>query len=68
MSSEDTRQLDRWTSGSPKIRCRTVRIAEQDPFMGRHFVDEDGISPTAMAEVLMRIVEEDLAGGARLLA
>lgn len=45
---------DHWAAAVP--------IAEEHPFIGRHFVDKNDFPRTAIAEALMRFVEEDLAG------
>jgi hypothetical protein len=37
-----------------------VPIAETHPFIGRHFVDKNSYPRRAMAEALMRFIEEDL--------
>ena len=44
---------DHWAAAVP--------IAEEHPFIGRHFVDKNDFPRTAIAEALMRFVEEDLA-------
>ncbi|MCW8873900.1 MAG: hypothetical protein OQK01_14905 [Xanthomonadales bacterium] len=44
---------DHWAAAVP--------IAEEHPFIGRHFVDKNDYPRTAIAEALMRFVEEDLA-------
>jgi pimeloyl-ACP methyl ester carboxylesterase len=43
---------DHWAAAVP--------IAEEHPFIGRHFVDRNDFPRTAIAEALMRFVEEDL--------
>jgi hypothetical protein len=44
---------DHWAAAVP--------IAEEHPFIGRHFVDKNDFPRTAVAEAIMRFVEEDLA-------
>ena len=44
---------DHWAAAVP--------IAEEHPFIGRHFVDRNDFPRTAVAEAIMRFVEEDLA-------
>jgi hypothetical protein len=44
---------DHWAAAVP--------IAEEHPFIGRHFVDKNDFPRTAIAEAVMRFVEEDLA-------
>jgi hypothetical protein len=44
---------DHWAAAVP--------IAEEHPFIGRNFVDKNDFPRTAIAESLMRFVEEDLA-------
>ena len=44
---------DHWAAAVP--------IAEEHPFIGRHFVDKNDFPRTAVAEALMRFIEEDLA-------
>lgn len=43
---------DHWAAAVP--------IAEEHPFIGRHFVDKNDFPRTAIAEAVMRFVEEDL--------
>lgn len=43
---------DHWAAGVP--------IEEGHPFIGRHFADRNGYPRQAMAEALMRFIEEDL--------
>ena len=38
----------------------SVPIAESHPFIGRHFADRNGYPRQAMAEALMRYIEEEL--------
>jgi hypothetical protein len=38
-----------------------VPIAEEHPFIGRHFVDKNDFPRESIAEALMRFIEEDLA-------
>jgi pimeloyl-ACP methyl ester carboxylesterase len=45
---------DHWAAAVP--------IAEEHPFIGRHFVDKNDFPRTALAEAIMRFVEEDLGG------
>jgi hypothetical protein len=51
---------DHWAAAVP--------IAEEHPFIGRHFVDKNDFPRTAIAEALMRFVEEDLARRASAVA
>ena len=44
---------DHWAAAVP--------IAAEHPFIGRHFVDQNDFPREAIAEALMRFVEEDLA-------
>jgi hypothetical protein len=44
---------DHWAAAVP--------IAEEHPFIGRHFVDQNDFPRESVAEALMRFVEEDLA-------
>jgi hypothetical protein len=44
---------DHWAAAVP--------ISEEHPFIGRHFVDKNDFPRTAVAEAMMRFVEEDLA-------
>jgi hypothetical protein len=44
---------DHWAAAVP--------IAEEHPFIGRHFVDKNDFPRTVLAEAMMRFVEEDLA-------
>lgn len=48
---------DHWAAAVP--------IAENRPFVGRHFVDKNDFPREALAEALMRFVEEDLARRAK---
>lgn len=44
---------DHWAAAVP--------IAEEHPFIGRHFVDKNDFPRESIAEALMRFIEEDLA-------